>query len=71
MRLLNKVVIVTGATGGIGAAQCRLFARERAKVVVADIDEEKGFELTNKISTEGGSALFVNLDVTSESNWSS
>lgn len=71
MRLLNKVVIVTGATGGIGAAQCRLFARERAKVVVADIDEEKGFELANDISTDGGSALFVNLDVTSESNWSS
>ena len=42
MRLLNKVVIVTGATGGIGAAQCRLFARERAKVVVADVDEDKG-----------------------------
>ena len=71
MRLLNKVVIVTGATGGIGAAQCRLFAKERAKVVVADIDEEKGLELANKISTEGGSALFVNLDVTSESNWNS
>ena len=30
MRLLNEVVIVTGATGGIGDAQCRLFARERA-----------------------------------------
>ncbi|MBR61735.1 MAG: cyclopentanol dehydrogenase [Dehalococcoidia bacterium] len=71
MRLLNKVVVVTGATGGIGQAQCRLFAKERAKVVLADIDEQKGFKLANDISVAGGSALFVNLDVSSESDWDS
>ena len=71
MRLLNEVVIVTGATGGIGDAQCRLFARERAKVVVADINEGKGLKLANEISGGGGSALFVNLDVSSGSDWNS
>ena len=69
MRLLNEVVIVTGATGGIGDAQVRLFARERAKVVVADINEDKGLKLANEISGGGGSALFVNLDVSSGSDW--
>ena len=71
MRLLNKVVIVTGAAGGIGEAQCRLFATERAKIVVSDTNEEKGSKLANDISLAGGSAFFVNLDVSSESDWTS
>ncbi|PZC43654.1 MAG: cyclopentanol dehydrogenase [Chloroflexi bacterium] len=71
MRLSNKVVIVTGAAGGIGAAQCRLFAKEKAQLVIADINEEQGLNLANEISAEGGSALFIKLDVSSESDWSS
>jgi len=71
MRLLDKVVIVTGAAGGIGASQCRLFAKERAQLVVADINEEHGLNLANEISSDGGSALFINLDVSSESDWNS
>ena len=71
MRLLNKVVIATGAAGGIGEAQFRLFATERAKIVVSDTNEEKGSKLANDISLAGGSAFFVNLDVSSESDWTS
>ncbi len=70
-RLEGKVAIVTGAASGIGAATARLFAREGASVVVADIDETHGVEVAQDIVREGGKALFVRLDVSSEENWES
>ena len=69
MRLLDKVAIITGGGGEIGSAQARLFAGERARVVVADIAEERGERLASQIAAEGGSALFVRLDVTAETDW--
>jgi NAD(P)-dependent dehydrogenase (short-subunit alcohol dehydrogenase family) len=69
MRLLDKVAIITGGGGEIGAAQARLFASERAHVVVADVSDEKGERVASQIANEGGSALFVRLDVTVESDW--
>ncbi|HEY8477594.1 MAG TPA: SDR family oxidoreductase [Chloroflexota bacterium] len=63
MRLAGKVAIVTGAAMGIGRATAALFAREGAKVVVADIDATKGEETVQQIRVEGGEALFVRTDV--------
>ena len=57
-RLLDKVVIVTGSTSGIGIGIARLCAKEGAKVVVCGRREEKGLAVVNKIKEEGGIASF-------------
>jgi cyclopentanol dehydrogenase len=54
---------------GFGGATARLFAREGAKVVVSDIDEEKGETTASQIRERGGDAIFVRLDVTREPDW--
>ena len=70
MRLKDKVTLVTGAAGGMGAATARLFAREGAKaVVVADILDKEGQETAAGINKAGGHATFVHLDVTDEAQW--
>lgn len=63
MRLKDKVVIITGAAQGIGEAYARRFAAEGAKVVVADINAEKGQAVAASI---GGAAVFEKVDVSSE-----
>ncbi len=42
MRLADKVAIISGAASGMGAATARMFAREGAKVVIADVLEDEG-----------------------------
>jgi len=69
MRLENKVAIVTGGASGMGAATARLFAREGAKVVVADLLEAEGAAVAKAICDAGGEAHFHKLDVTSEADW--
>jgi NAD(P)-dependent dehydrogenase (short-subunit alcohol dehydrogenase family) len=64
MRLAKKVAIITGAATGIGRAAALLFAREGARVVVADVDEEGGRETVTLIEEAGGEALYVRVDVT-------
>jgi 3-oxoacyl-[acyl-carrier protein] reductase len=64
MRLPNRVALITGAASGIGRASAVLFAREGAKVAVADIDERGGRQTVDLIAKEGGSAVFVKADVT-------
>lgn len=66
MRLAGKVAIVTGAASGMGAATTRVFAREGAKVIVADVLEEEGRKVANEI---GAAARFERLDVTDEAGW--
>ncbi|HYW01423.1 MAG TPA: SDR family oxidoreductase [Candidatus Acidoferrum sp.] len=63
MRLGNKVAIVTGAGSGIGRASALLFAREGAKVVVADINEQDGRETVESIKKNGGEGIFVRTDI--------
>ena len=69
MRLQDKVAIITGAARGMGAAEARLFAKEGAKVVVADVQVEDGQSVTNEINDAGGTAIFVEMDVSSQADW--
>ena len=68
MRLRDKVAIVTGGASGMGAATARIFAREGARVVVADVLETEGRAVASGI---GEAARFERLDVTDEENWKS
>ncbi|CAI8880704.1 Glucose 1-dehydrogenase 2 [Brevibacillus sp. IT-7CA2] len=65
MRLENKVAIVTGGASGIGETTVRLFAKEGAKVVIADFSP-RGSELAEELNQAGFDALFVKTDVTKE-----
>jgi NAD(P)-dependent dehydrogenase (short-subunit alcohol dehydrogenase family) len=49
MRLAGKVAIISGAASGMGAATARMFAREGAKVVIADVLEHEGRQLADAI----------------------
>ena len=63
MKLKNKVAVITGAGSGQGRAVSVLFAREGAKIVVADINEEGGAKTADIIESAGGQALFAPCDV--------
>jgi NAD(P)-dependent dehydrogenase (short-subunit alcohol dehydrogenase family) len=76
MRLAGKVALITGAAAGLqgevmgfGGATSWLFAREGAKVVLTDVDEDTGQKTASQIRQGGWEALFVRLDVTSEQDW--
>jgi 3(or 17)beta-hydroxysteroid dehydrogenase len=69
MRLQGKVALITGAAHGMGEAEAKMFAKEGAKVVVADVDEAEGQQVVSGIAEVGGDALFVRLDVTREEDW--
>ncbi len=61
----DKVVIITGAGSGIGEATALLFAREEARVIVSDINEENGKDVVKRIEKSGGTASFFKADVAS------
>jgi NAD(P)-dependent dehydrogenase (short-subunit alcohol dehydrogenase family) len=63
----GKVALVTGAASGIGRATALTFAREGAKLVVADMNEDGGQQTVHMITENGSEAMFVQVDVTSAS----
>ncbi|MCM3670726.1 glucose 1-dehydrogenase [Mesobacillus maritimus] len=65
-RLADKVAIITGGARGMGASHARLFVKEGAKVLIADILEQEGQALAAEL---GENAKFVKLDVTNKENW--
>lgn len=64
----GKVAIVTGSGGGIGEAYARALVGEGAKVVIAEIDEQRGAAVADSIKADGGDAVFVPVDVSSEAS---
>lgn len=68
-RFAGKVVLITGASGGQGRVQARMFAREGATVVLADVAEAAGRAVTREITAVKGLATFLRLDVTSAADW--
>ncbi len=65
----DRVVVVTGAGSGIGAATSALFAAEGANVVLGDIDGDRAESVAASIRANGGSALALTLDVAEPSSW--
>jgi 3alpha(or 20beta)-hydroxysteroid dehydrogenase len=65
-RLHNTVAIITGGSRGMGAAHARAFAREGARVVIADVLDDEGRSLAAEL---GDTVRYEHLDVTSESEW--
>ena len=69
MRLEGKVALITGAAHGMGAEEARLFAREGAKVVIADIREDDARKVEAEISEAGGESMVIMLAVSQEDQW--
>ena len=68
MRLANKVAIISGGGSGIGRASSCLFAREGARVVIAQRSQSSGEETVAAIKADGGQAVFVPTDVSQASD---
>ncbi len=64
----NKVVVITGAAQGIGKEVAKQYAKEGAKVVLADINEQLGQVLCSEINEQGFSSIFVPTDVKKEND---
>lgn len=65
LRMDDKVVVITGAAGGIGLGTAQLFAAMGGKVAIFDIQDELGEKEALAIRDAGGDAIYVNCDVTS------
>ena len=65
MRLKEKVALITGGSSGIGLETALLFAKEGAKVIIADINDEGGQQAVARIQEQGGTAGYCRADVSS------
>ena len=69
MRLQNKIAIITGAGSGIGEGIAKVFAKEGAKIVIANRTAEKGERVASEIKNQGYEAIFIQTDVSSWNSW--
>ncbi|KAI3523171.1 hypothetical protein L1887_01228 [Cichorium endivia] len=67
-RLKGKVAIVTGGASGFGESTVRLFTKHGAKVVIADIQDERGTSICEELVSKSGNVLYVHCDVTNDSD---
>ncbi|MFK3936784.1 SDR family NAD(P)-dependent oxidoreductase [Alkalihalobacillus sp. NPDC078783] len=65
-KLQDKVAVITGGASGIGAATAKLFVSEGAKVVLVDLNEEKGKAFEEELKAASAEALFIKANITSE-----
>ncbi len=68
-RLDDKVALISGAARGIGGETAQLMAKAGARMVVADVLDDRGRETVAAITAAGGQAVYTHLDVTSEGEW--
>lgn len=68
-RATNKIAIVTGAASGMGRAHSLMLASAGAKIIATDRDEAGGMETIAQVERNGGTAAFIQHDVSSESDW--
>jgi len=68
MRLDGKVALITGGASGIGRVASMLFAREGAKVVLSDVDDDAGAATVGEIEAAGGQSAYVHADVSKASD---
>jgi len=68
-KLDGKVALISGGARGQGAAEAETFVKEGARVVFGDIRDDEGKKVEAAIRAGGGDALYVHLDVTSETDW--
>ena len=66
MRMKDKVAIVTGAASGIGLEIARVYAKEGAKIAIADLKQDAAEAAAKEIKSGGGQAIAVAMDVTNE-----
>ena len=69
MHVKDKVIMITGAGGGLGSEMARVLSQHGAKVWLLDLDAEKGQAAADAIRAAGGEAWFIRMDVTSEEDW--
>lgn len=65
-KMKDRAAIITGGCGGVGIEVSKLFAKEGAKILIADMNEEVGNNLADEINSSGGVAAFCRVDVTKE-----
>ena len=70
-RLADKVAVITGAASGIGKEIALTFAREGAKVVITDLDQQAAQEAASEIDPMLQRALGLAMDVSNEEQWKS
>ena len=68
-RLDGKIALISGAARGIGAETARLMIEAGAKVAIGDVLHERGRDTVHALTSAGGEAIYLSLDVTREEDW--